>query len=450
MTGLGDLADEPDMKCTEALDNLVAYVQEELGDERAVREMQAHLAACEICRREEADVRKTLQMVRETYHEFVPSDRAWKMLLERLRSLRAQVAEGALSEAKGSYEPTQAPAGPKTEARRAPAMPRKRRLVAAAISVAAVAAIVAGIWLVLSLTGFKLVLEKGDGVTALVSADNWSAIKPGQRVEDGWSVKTAGPTALFRYGDGSTLELQGGAEMGVVGESGIRLENGALTADVRPSGSEFVVSTAFGEIRANKARFTVEVSTEKMLTTVRVFEGGSVVFANDAGQEIVAPGEWSRATRHLAPMRPHAESASGPPISPDTVQIVLKVFDGQNFVAGDEQRLVALKADEPLVVRFEVKNIWDREIAVPTGRTGDLNILLWLPLPRDITTAGRMVGDEPATSEDAKTVSLAPGQVFRFDYSISPDVTKFQKGGRYTIFGKYCFVGSQSITVEVK
>ena len=450
------MAGEPDMKCAEALDNLVAYVQEELDDAEIMRGIEAHMAECEVCRREEAEVRKTFQMVREAYHEFVPSDRVWKALIERLHSLRDRIAAGAAVEEGERYGLSEAPAPSRAEARSEAAVPKKRRAMAVLISVAAVLVLVVGVVIVLKLTSFRLVLEKGNGVTVLASEGGGRAVGPGQAIEKGWGVKTAESPALLKYGDGSTLEMSANTELKVVDDREIRLESGMLTADIKPSSKGFTVATKFGDVRAEGTRFSVEVSREALVTIVRVFEG-RVIFVNADGRTVVEKGQWSRATVNAAPAPavPVGAVAGQSEISRDTVSVRISVFDGQNFDAGDGGiRPVDVEADKPLVVRFEVKNVSDKEMLIPTGRTKGLLILLGIQgywsLSQDVTAVGEMVSDEPRTSDEDKVVRVLPGEAYRFDYRIPVGVTKFEKGRGYKIYGTYCFVGSQGIKIGIK
>jgi hypothetical protein len=171
----------------------------------------------------------------------------------------------------------------------------------------------------------------------------------------------------------------------------------------------------------------------------------------------VAAGQWSWAARNAAPdvAHPETEVAGQAAITHGTVSVSISVSeDGVNFSAGSgDLKPVAVKARKPLVVRFEVKNISGKEMAIPTGRAKELKILLgvegWV-FPRDITTFGDWVIDEPLTAKEEKVVKVAPGGTYRFDYWVPAGVTKLAQGRNYRIHGTYFLIDSQSITLEVK
>ena len=448
------MANEPDMTCDSALDNLVAYVQEELSDDELVRKMEGHLAECGICRRQEAEVRRTLQMVRETYHEFVPSDRVWQDLLRKLHSLKTHAAQGAEGEAEESAGLTEPPAGPAIAARTGKILPKNRRALAAVISVAAVIVLIVGIVVVVNLSGFSLVLQEGKSVSVFDQSGQSRAAQPGQSIDKGWRVKTAESPAVLEYRDGSTLEMSANTALTVTADKEISLEKGKVMATILPSSNGYTVRTDFGDAQVQGTKFSVEVSRDEMVTTVRVMEG-SVTFVNEKGQQVVEEGKWSRAERDAAPETPHTvvQVAGQSPINPDTVEVSISVFDGQEYIVQGDARRPVIKAGDALVVRFQVTNNSDKEMNLPTGRTNGILLgVQGLPASQDITTMGEMVSDkeEPATTEEEMVVKIAPQGAYRFEYRIPAEKLKFMKGGEYKIHGYYYLVGSRTITIEVK
>lgn len=447
------MANEPDMTCDSALDNLVAYVQEELSDDGLVRKMEGHLAECGICGRQEAEVRRTLQMVRETYHEFVPSDRVWQDLLRKLHSLKTHAAQGAEGEAEESAGLTEPPAGPAIAARTGKILPKNRRALAAVISVAAVIVLIVGIVVVVNLSGFSLVLQEGKSVSVFDQSGQSRAAQPGQSIDKGWRVKTAESPAVLEYRDGSTLEMSANTALTVTADKEIRLENGKVMATILPSSNGYTVRTDFGDAQVQGTKFSVEVSRDEMATVVRVFEG-KVLFSNAGVEQVTVAGQWSRAERGAGPDAPHKVvevAGQSPDINPANVSVSISVFDGQEYIVQGDIRRAAIKAGDALVIRFQVTNKSGKDMNLPSGRTNGILLgVQGLPVSQDITTMGEMTSEKPAPKEEEKVVTIKAHEVYSFEYSIPAEKLRFVKGGEYKIHGYYYLVGSGTVTVEVK
>ncbi len=453
------MASKPDITCNSALDHLVAYVQDELGDAELARKIGAHIAECEVCRRQVAGISKTFQMARETCHGFVPSEQVWQELVERLHALGPPSGAGAVHEV-GARLAQESPSPPSVSAPvpEAPVVPRKRRMIAAVITVAALVVVVAAAALWLSMTGFKVILKNGDDVFTLApDGDQWAAIEPGRSMQVGSRVKTAPSaslTAVLHYPNDSTLGMSPDTELELVAENAIRLDYGEVTADITPAGVGFVVQTKFGDLEAIGTRFTVSVSREDLCTRLEVHEG-RVRFRKDGVERMVEAGYRCRASKNMPPGEPKAvaRAAVDDFLTSENLKVMLSVHDGVKYVGEMGLETPRIPSDAPLRVRFEVRNIADAELSLPTGRTGGNMILLnreGLRLPLDVTTSGRMLQDRPSTKVEDKRVRIAPGETYQFEYEIPLERMRMFKGGKYYIFGHYCMVMSRKIAVEVK
>jgi len=459
------LTPDPDITCDNAQENLVAYVQEEIGDRKLARKIEAHLAECEICRRQVAEIRRTFQMARETYHDFVPSEQVWKELLERLHRVGAGAGQGVLRNVQERLGPkSESPppvAAPAPEARVAP---RSRRMIAAVLSVAAIVVLVAGAALLLSLTRFRVVLKNGSQVSMRAPGDDrWLEMKPGGSIGVGASVRTetASFNVVLEYPDGSRIEMSPDTELKIVEEKAVKLERGELTADIMPSGAGFTVRTEFGDIEALGTRFTVSVSRRDLSTRLRVHEG-RVRFTQGGVERIVEAGYESHAGRGMAPVEPRAflkKPLGERYLTPECLDVSLSVFDGHGYRDHLSLEMPRIPSDAPLRVRFEVRNKTDRELTLPTGRTGGWEITLMVKeeasggggfLRKDVTTAGVMLTDKPSTRMEDKEVRIGPGQVYQFEYEIALERLRMLKGRKYDLVGSYCLVSSQAVAVEVK
>jgi len=331
-------------------------------------------------------------------------------------------------------------------------------MVAAVITVAALVVVVAAVFLWLSLTGFKVILKNGDDVSTLApDGDQWAAIEPGRSMQVGSRVKiapSASLTAVLHYPNGSTLGMSPDTELELVAENAIRLDYGEVTADITPAGVGFVVHTEFGDLEAMGTRFTVSVSREDLCTRLEVHEG-RVRFRKDEVERMVEAGYRCRAGKNMPPGEPKAVAVAAVDgsLTPDTLEVMLSVYDGARYVGEMDLGLTSIPSDAPLRIRFEVKNITDAELFLPTGRTGGNMILLnrdGLRLPLDVTTSGEMLQDHPSTKDEDKRVRIAPGETYQFEYEIPLEQMRMSKGGKYTISGRYCMVMSREIDVKVK
>lgn len=456
------MTNEPNITCGDTLDNLVAYIQSEIGDDEIGRRIEAHLAECEMCRRQEGEIRKTFDMVRETYHEFAPSERAWQELLERLHGLKTRSDAGRIHEAEEplAEEPVSPPpvSAPAPEAL---VVPRRRRMTAAVLTVGAVIAVVVAAAFLAGTAGFKITLKEGSRVSLYSEQDGqWREIEPGRGIGLNARLKTAeeASAAVLIYPDGSRLDMARGTELRIIGEKTVRLERGELSADITPAGAGFTVQTEFGEVEVLGTRFKVTVSKETLTTRLQVYEG-RVRFANGGTERTVETGYWSQAGKDAPPIPPYkaARSEAFFPTK-ETVEVSLSVFDGARYLGAGDLEMPVIHEGAPLRVRFEIKNLADEELLLPTGRTGGNMIQLVREgtqaeeyfLMGDVPTCGNMVEDRPHTAPDEKEVRLAPGETYQFVYEIPLARTGMHKGHKYWLYGRYHLVAGRKVAVELK
>ncbi len=451
------------MDCIKTLDNIVAYVQGEIADDSLRRDIAAHIQACGPCRREEGEVRRTLDVIREAGEEFVPSNRVWVQLLERLRTIKAGIAagdEGGPVKAATLVETEQA-CTPRLIARRV-TVPRPRRAVALLVSIVAAAAVVAVIvYIAFTTGGFAVEYVEGPGLV-LISDDGASEKTDiGHKFVKGDLVEAhsvGGKNVMLRYSNGSTLTLERGAKLKFASENTVRLYAGTLHADITPEGIGFKVWTEFGEARVTGTEFTITVSKEERRTEVRVMKG-EVAFSNGNKTRVVSAGSRTVASGNTPPEKPFSIELDEVPapelIGGHKIELLMAVFDPSSgrYVSESEKVSVELPPGKPLRLRFLVRNLEDEALRVPgAAEVKNLSIRVssvtepkgtLRPVP------GGVVEEEPQP-DSGGFVRLESGESYRFVCRIEPGAIGLVPGGTRYIYGVYNLRWESKIAVAVK
>ena len=127
-----------------------------------------------------------------------------------------------------------------------------------------------------------------------------SVVRGVVQVQGGGKIDFASGTAIqmpddangyLCLGDRVRAAVAKSSSLAVLGETGIRLRQGAVWLDVEPNGKGFEVSTDFGWVRVTGTRFCVEAATSK--TLVHVLEG--TVLVSQLGQPVAVTAGQSLA-----------------------------------------------------------------------------------------------------------------------------------------------------------
>jgi hypothetical protein len=450
------------MDCIKTLDNIVAYVQGEIADDSLRRDIAAHIQACGPCRREEGEVRRTLDVIQEAGEEFVPSNRVWMQLLERIRIIKAGITAGDKSgpvQTATTVETEQAYT-PRLIARRV-TVPRPRRAIALLISIGAAAAVAAVIVVIATTGGFAVEYVEGPGLALI--RDNGTSEKTdiGHKFVKGDIVeaRTVGSkNAMLRYPNGSTLTLERGAKLKFASENTVRLYAGTLHADITPEGIGFKVWTEFGEAEVTGTKFTITVSKEERRTEIRVMKG-KVDFSNGNKTWVVSAGSKTVASGNTPPEKPFSIELDEVPapelIGGHKIELLMAVFDPSSgrYVSESEKVSVELPPGEPLRLRFLVRNLEDEALRIP-GVDEMEELFIRVSPAREaegyqLPIRGEFVEEEPQP-DSGGFVRLESGESYRFVCRIEPGAIGLEPGGTRYIYGKYNLAWKSKIAIAVK
>ncbi|MFH1548982.1 MAG: FecR domain-containing protein [Planctomycetota bacterium] len=450
------------MDCIKTLDNIVAYVQGEIADDSLRRDIAAHIQACGSCRREEGEVRRTLDVIQEAGEEFVPSNRVWMQLLERIRIIKAGITagdKGGPVQTVTTVETEQAYT-PRLIARRV-TVPRPRRAVALLASIAAAAAVAIVIVYIATTSRFAVEYIEGPGL-ALIRDDGTSEKTDiGHKFVKGDIVEArtvGGKNAMLRYPNGSTLTLERGAKLEFASENMVRLYAGTLRANITPEGIGFKVWTEFGEARVTGTEFTITVRKEKRQTEIRVMTG-EVAFSNGNETQVVSAGSQTVASGNASPKKPfpiEMEEAPTPELTGGhKIELLMAVFDSSldRYVSESENTPVELPPGEPLRLRFLVRNLEDEALRIPGAAEVERLFIRVSPAAEpkgyQLPIGGEFTEEEPQP-DGGGFVRLESRQSYRFVCRIEPGAIGLVPGGTRYIYGVYNLAWESKIAIAVK
>jgi len=450
------------MDCIKTLDNIVAYVQGEIADDSLRRDIAAHVQACGSCRREEGEVRRTLNVIQEAGEEFVPSNRVWMQLLERIRIIKAGITAGDKS---GSVQTattveTEQAYTPRLIARRV-TVPRPRRAIALLISIGAAAAVAAVIVYIATTGGFAVEYVEGPGLALI--RDNGTSEKTdiGHKFVKGDIVEArsvGSKNAMLRYPNDSTLTLEQGANLEFISENAVKLYAGTLRASITPEGIGFKVWTEFGEAKVTGTEFTITVSKEKRQTAIRVMTG-EVAFSNGDETRVVSAGSQTVASGNASPEKPFSSELDEIPTQElrggHNIELLMAVFDPSSgrYVSESENVPVELPPGEPLRLRFLVRNLENEALRIP-GAAEAYNLFVRVSPSAEtkgyqFPIGGEFTEEEPQP-DGGGFVKLESGQSYRFVCQIEPGAIGLVPGGTRYIYGVYNMKWESKTAIAVK
>ncbi|MHC4777004.1 MAG: zf-HC2 domain-containing protein [Planctomycetota bacterium] len=416
------------MDCREAIDDLMALAQGELGPSRADT-LRTHLESCPHCREEEESIRRTLEMtglVRNV--EMAPPPGLFDRISE-------QIDEKPKA-------PSPLPIFP--------AAPKKVQLpwvAAAALLLSCAAALALFIDPVAKSPApeapARLAFVRGEA-HAIVNGGELAAVSPGESLPVGAELRVEGLARVDLPG-GIKLALDDGAIR--VRSSEIVHMNGALAASVT-HGCPFSVVTPHGSVRVTGTWFFLDVSAGG--TAVQV-ERGAVEVSNEGGTLTLGPGDAALFGR-TAPPR-----TTGRGTTPSWTRLLsceTLFLDLQQPLPG-----------RPRVLEFRLTNISAKPLFLPRLDADRPHFSLRL---ESVKNSGvgfvnlapfLMAGEGSALKGHRPSHELAPGGTLSLKFDVSP---LLWMEGRFEVSGVYqaprgtasgLWVGqalSQGRTIEVK